>query len=416
MIYYAVAWHPHSDNLGDDLRTLAASQLLPHLDRVLDAEHLDAPLSLEPQDRLVTLLSGAFLRHPFRWLPHPQVAPVFAGVHFSAEDAWGVPFESLDGVGRELLLSGGPLPCRDERTLRLMQKIDQPAALTGCITLTLQRPEVTAEAPYICCVDVPEKVTSALREFAPGVNTQVRVSTHQLTNPSTDFETRMAGARAVVAEYAGASFVVTRRLHCALACLAVGTPVVLLYNSGYEDVSRFAPLDTLVRTQPVEEFLAEVYRNGFPMPWSNPAGMEKYRNAVLQSVHDGMARAKGMSLPVIDPEQAAQWRAEHIELTITRSAEKIRRLELELYEGLHEKFSLLMKEDSAKASLTALIKEPEMIRALRRLAWRRVLEKQPWYKRPLVLWKLWRGQMSAENLLQDTHDVLRTLGWPEKER
>ena len=36
MIQYAVAWQKDSDNLGDDLRTLAAMELLPRVDRVLD--------------------------------------------------------------------------------------------------------------------------------------------------------------------------------------------------------------------------------------------------------------------------------------------------------------------------------------------------------------------------------------------
>ena len=34
MIRYAIAWQNDSDNLGDDLRTLAAMELLPRVDRV----------------------------------------------------------------------------------------------------------------------------------------------------------------------------------------------------------------------------------------------------------------------------------------------------------------------------------------------------------------------------------------------
>ena len=40
---YGVIWHPASTNLGDDMQTLAASRLLPRVDRTLDGERLDEP-------------------------------------------------------------------------------------------------------------------------------------------------------------------------------------------------------------------------------------------------------------------------------------------------------------------------------------------------------------------------------------
>ena len=74
MIQYAVAWQKDSDNLGDDLRTLAAMELLPRVDRVLDAGRLDMRLSdLGEDDRVAALLCGSedaqtvietYARHP----------------------------------------------------------------------------------------------------------------------------------------------------------------------------------------------------------------------------------------------------------------------------------------------------------------------------------------------------------------
>ena len=42
MTRYAVTWRPRSDNLGDDLLTLAASRLLPRVDTV-SYTHLTLP-------------------------------------------------------------------------------------------------------------------------------------------------------------------------------------------------------------------------------------------------------------------------------------------------------------------------------------------------------------------------------------
>ena len=415
MIEYAVAWHPASDNLGDDLRTLAASRLLPRIDRTLDADRPDAPLTgLSPADRVVTLFTGAFLRSAAHWPPQEQIAPVYLGAHFSAEDTWGVPFEALSGAGRSFLTACAEVGCRDERTLRLMEKAGIPAQLTACVTLSLDRPDVPKAQPYVCCVDAPGAVAAALREFAPGVGAQVRELTHQLDSPSRDFAARMAHAEDVVRTYAGATFVVTRRLHCAMVCLAVGTPVVLLYNSGYEDVSRFAPMDAMVRTLPVEDFVAEVYRNGFPVAWRNPEGVKRWKEKLRLAAREGIAAAEALALPVVDAQSARLWREQRREDTIRAAEDKIHRLEQARYEGLHEKFGLLMKEDAAKTAMTALLREPEVERALRRLAWRRVLQTLPWYKRPLMLWKLWRGQAEAADLLKEALAALRPLGWPEK--
>ena len=54
---YGVIWHPASTNLGDDMQTLAASRLLPRVDRTLDGERLDEPPMPAGED-IVTLLSG----------------------------------------------------------------------------------------------------------------------------------------------------------------------------------------------------------------------------------------------------------------------------------------------------------------------------------------------------------------------
>ena len=65
-----------------------------------------------------------------------------------------------------------------------------------------------------------------------------------------------------VTNHPSAEMVFTRRLHCAMACLAMGTPVLLLYNSDYEDVTRFAPMDQMVRTLPVDAFLHQLHTSG----------------------------------------------------------------------------------------------------------------------------------------------------------
>ena len=170
MTRYAVTWRPRSDNLGDDLLTLAASRLLPRVDMALDADRLDEPLSdLEPDDRVVTLLCGKVLAQPIHWPPERHIAPVMVGAHFSREDVWGIPMTALDGAGLAYLRALAPLGCRDEVSMALMEEMHLPCRLTACLTLTLDGEHAPgAERKGIICCDVPEDVLHAL-ENALGI-------------------------------------------------------------------------------------------------------------------------------------------------------------------------------------------------------------------------------------------------------
>ena len=146
MIRYAVTWRPRSDNLGDDLLTLAASRLLPRVDMALDIDRLDAPLpDLEPDDRVVTLMCGKVLAQPIHWPPERHIAPVMVGAHFSREDVWGIPMAVLDGAGLAYLRALAPLGCRDEVSVALMESMHLPCQLTACVTLTLDRVKIPRE-------------------------------------------------------------------------------------------------------------------------------------------------------------------------------------------------------------------------------------------------------------------------------
>lgn len=414
MTHYALAWQPGSQNLGDDLRTLAAMQYLPRVDRILDADRLDQPIEgIDPQDRVVTLITGHILKEAAQWPPEKHIAPVFAGVHISREDIWGVPFSAFDGAGKSYLTACAPIACRDERTAALLEELSIPHRLTACLTLTLQRPDVE-RGGYVCCVDVPEEICQALRDAA-GDSLIIRESSHMMESPSADFDQRMDDARRALASYAGADWVITRRLHCAMACLAVGTPVILIYNSSVEDIARFAPMDGMLRAIPTEDFLHRLRSGAFTPPTDNPAGLEAWQDVLRQTVQDGLTLAESRPLPLVEESAALAWRNDQLALAAHCSALKIRRLEREQYQSLHEKFSILLKEDAVKGSLATLMDEKEVRRALRRVGQQQMLSFLPWYKRPLAWLQLKTGRLKAEDLHQHAMDQLAALGWPERQ-
>lgn len=411
MIAYGVVWHPHSDNLGDDLQALAAMLLTPRVDRVLDAGRLDAPQTgLGPEGRLVTLLSGNILGDSAHWPPDEAIAPVCVGLRVAAENVWGMHPAELDGEGLRYLNACAPIGCRDDKSAAALRGIGIPCDVTGCLTLTLEAPEgCDRDGQLVRCVDVPPAVTELLASRAPQ-GMRVVASTHQRAGDETGFAARMDGARRLVRDYASCAMVVTRRLHCAMVCLAVGTPVLLLYNSGYEDVTRFAPMDGMMRTQAVDSFVREVNERGFPAPWRNPEGVGPFREKLRARVAAGIGQAAQRPLPSLPPRDVDAWRRQWLDRTVDSAADKIRLLQRDQYEILHDKFSLLVKEDSVKVALTRLLADPDVRRALRRASRRRALRALPWPRRlPALL----RPARPGPDEVQPFLDQLARLGWPE---
>ena len=408
MIYYGLTWRPATDNLGDDLVALAAMQHLPRVDYTLDADALDAPLpNMSEEDRLVLLCPGLFLRSSAHWPPEKHIAPVCMGVHISEEDAWGLPVSTLDGAGLVALTACAPIAARDVRTANRLAKLNIPHTLTGCLSLALEHANVPRKG-VVCC-DVPEEVVTAIRGFCRDVT----VTTHELNAPSSDFNLRMENAKALLAQYVSAEMVFTRRLHCAMACLAVGTPVLLLYHPEYEDTAHFAPMDAMVRKQPVDDFLQELQIHGMPAPWRNPADVGAIRRSMLTSLTEGLRRAETQPLPIVPEDSAILWKQERIRWMMKTAAAKIQTLEQQHYDDLHQKFTQLVQEEDVKSTLKELLTLPEVENALRAASLRLKLAKLPAKEHKALLATHKRNLLDVDDLIRKANGALMQLGWPE---
>ncbi len=408
MLKYALTWRPRSDNMGHDLTVLAAMQHLPRIDHVLDAEALDAPLpGLAPDDRVVTLVTSHFLTRADHWPPHMAVAPACIGVHISQEDGWGVPIAALDGAGLAALRAAAPIAVRDGRTAKRLAALDVPHAVTGDITLTLRHADVPRRG--IVCCDVPEEVLHAVRAFRQDVT----AVTHDNPSPPPDFDRRMDAARALLDAYAGAEMVFTRRLHCAMACLALGTPVLWLYHPEYEDIGRFAPMDGMVRRQSVDDFLLETRQHGLPAPWRNPADIGRIQQEMAVVIHKALRRAEGMPLPLVPEDEASAWRTDRTRRMMDSAAKKIAQLENAHYEELHAKFERLAAEDSAKSTLTALLTLPQVRAALQEVSLQMQLDGLSPKDQKALRTQHRQGLADVDDLLRQGLDALSSLGWPD---
>jgi hypothetical protein len=230
-------------NLGDEIQSLAAQRFLPRTDLLVPRENLCA--APESDGPVALILNGWFLHAPERWPPHPRIDALPLSMHLSdwRPSRWR-PWQAkparrmLRGIGLDWFRRHAPIGARDRATQRILRERGIDAEFSGCLTLTLPPSSLPREEHIVAC-DLPPRLLRALRAR---VRMPVIETTHRDTRTRGPAQ-RMRLAAELLTRYARAHCVITTRLHCALPCLAFGTPVL------------FVPLaPDLDRQQPVFEF------------------------------------------------------------------------------------------------------------------------------------------------------------------
>ncbi len=222
--------YPGIANLGDPMQSLAARRFLPRVDALVERERISEPPP-GGHERLRVILNGWFMHDANYWPPHPSIEPLPLAMHFvepgrSRLRRWAkLPLERMmSGAGADWLRQWGPIGARDQFTAEQLEARGIPAWHSGCLTLTLPRPEDATTHGRIIACDLPDKALDALRRNSPHA---VEAVTHE-GGEHLSVEEQMAAAAGLLELYAGAACVVTTRIHAAMPCLGIGTPVLLL--------------------------------------------------------------------------------------------------------------------------------------------------------------------------------------------
>ncbi|NEP31274.1 MULTISPECIES: polysaccharide pyruvyl transferase family protein [unclassified Moorena] len=134
--------------------------------------------------------------------------------------------------------------CRDSRTVKEFNKINIDAYFSGCPTITLKNPEIE-RTDEVLVVDAHLKnaaghipdTTQLLRSLVPSyILEKAKFLTHNVE----PYKYRWHGYKLnraidLLTYYAKAKLVITSRLHCALPCLAFGTPCVFIHKNLHTD-------------------------------------------------------------------------------------------------------------------------------------------------------------------------------------
>lgn len=193
------------------------------------------------------------------WIPSEQIDPLFIAFHINSNAVNTIL--SPDGI--EYLKKYQPIGCRDMNTLKLLKNVGVEAYFSGCLTLTLDRyKKENVERKDIYMVDPlynyprSKYMFSSIKQIIKGLVTKNIFALNKLDNhlrkifsedllnnakyecqvlpgKGISHEDRFKHADNLLEKYSTAKLVITSRIHCALPCLAMGTPVI--YVNGFDD-------------------------------------------------------------------------------------------------------------------------------------------------------------------------------------
>lgn len=277
----------HETNIGDYIQALAASQFLPSVDGFIDRERLKS----YDGDECGIIMNGWFMHHPEQWPPSPKIHPLFLAFHINSLAKEALLTE--DSV--RYLKAYEPIGCRDHNTADMLNAKGVKAYFSGCLTLTLGLKFKSIERDnryyfvdpcfytkwtfstvlkntiyyalhFIDINRIARKypspkgllrkgiiLTTFYREYRKVFSRRILLDAEYITQQSdiynmyTTDEARLKEAERLIRCYAKAKMVVTSRIHCALPCLGLETPVLFTKDKHQSEASscRFGGLTEL---------------------------------------------------------------------------------------------------------------------------------------------------------------------------
>lgn len=266
-----------SINIGDYIQALASSQFFNNIDLFIEREKLK-DYNNEP---VKMIMNGWYMLHPEQWPPSPKINPLYVAFHINNL----VDSKLLNNESILYLKQHEPIGCRDMLTMQKLESHNVKAYFSGCMTLTLgykyhsnnKNDKVYIVDPVVTFDDIIDKFKFFILSFfkfkiikaiykKQYSNNKFRIynwctSSKFFYTYSKLFDRRLLidaeyiqhegifyhkyntpksllkKAEELVKSYAQASCVITSRIHCALPCLGLETPVIYVNNDLQDDIS-----------------------------------------------------------------------------------------------------------------------------------------------------------------------------------
>lgn len=256
-------------NAGDIAQTLAIDLIYEKMG-IPKEQIVDIPmeeLGTYSGEKVILPLDGYF-RYSREYPAFPtseNIIPVFLGVYSTSNQYL---------KHKAFWQKNSPVGCRDEATFKAMTDKGIEAYLTGCMTVLFPKRKEDSTRTKVFLVDAYKTV----EDYMPKeLLDRAEWITHDL--PVTQGKSRVETAaecekitRKLYDRYRDeAALVVTSRLHCAVPCIAMGIPTIVVKDS-YDE--RFSWLEKLIYLYTEDEF--------DKIDWDpEPVEMEEHKKAVM---------------------------------------------------------------------------------------------------------------------------------------
>lgn len=251
-------------NIGDYIQALASAQFYPQIDGFIQREGLKEYAG----EKVAMIMNGWYMHNPNHWPPSPSINPLFVAFHINTS----VKEQMLSDESLKYLKKHEPIGCRDLFTMDCLKSNGIEAYFSGCMTLTLgykyksnnKNSKIYFVDPYVFVDRNPltflssvpfllkklKKISKISKKWYGGITVQgivkstlflqtysqlfdedLLVSSEFVSQAGTsgwpkDDNDLLNKAEDLVKQYSQASLVITSRIHCALPCLGLDTPVI----------------------------------------------------------------------------------------------------------------------------------------------------------------------------------------------
>lgn len=275
---------PDFINIGDYIQSLAAKQYLPTSTTPILVDRDEIANYDGPN---IDLIANAwYWIHENNIKFSEKINPLLVAIHLN--NLYAIPDETI-----KYLKEHEPIGCRDYTTRNFLMLKGIKAYFSSCLTTTLdlkyKMPDCERNNTIIFCdYEIDEtsenKIDNKLKHIlAKYKDCNIEHTKHSYPiNMSSDecFEE----AEKLIRKYAKAKLVITSRIHCALPCLALGTPVILVLK--HYDSFRYNGIFQLLNVIGINKhkhFVYKICKDSKGLV-TNPTKYKAFANRVKQIV------------------------------------------------------------------------------------------------------------------------------------
>ncbi len=246
-------------NLGDETQGLAGIQMLPRLDAFVERDDIEAVKFI---DRSTASLFEGNASHPddgrrveiffnawwgtssMTWPPPTYINPIMISMHIQPgiskvfqeipPSSSLLPTNSTDQLSSEppvapYLKSQSPIGARDTKTLKFFRESGVQAFFSACMTMTLSLPNNERDnTVLIVDVDIDKQLKGVIPKSI--LRRSIFLTQKLMDDDADDSVLRFVLAFERLVQYSRARLVFTNRLHVAMPCVALKTPVVFVHG------------------------------------------------------------------------------------------------------------------------------------------------------------------------------------------